>query len=144
MPQLRGEMKNIIRTASFFLMLPSIVPLFAQATKPCTASFRLSDDEAQILLYVTPEAIAARQAGTDVDIERSEPTLQYPAADFFAGTLVSQKPTPGSVLGNGILGTFVVNRHTGEVESIGDFTTVKGKELNRIRGWLLHAHRTVK
>lgn len=125
---------------SLFVMFLSVVPLFAQDKKPCISTIRLSDDEAQILLYMTPEAIAARQAGADVDIERSEPTQQFPAADFFAATLVSQKPTSGSVLGNGILGTFVVNRHTGEVESTGDFTTVKGKELNRVRAWLLHAH----
>lgn len=122
------------------MMLLSIVPLFAQAKKACSSPIHLSDDEAQILLYMTPEAIAARQAGTDVDIERSKPTKQYPAVDFFAATLVSQKPTAGSVLGNGMLGTFAVNRHTGEVESTGDFTAVTGQELKRVRAWLLHAH----
>lgn len=131
-------MKNFVGVVCLFSVLLGEVPLFAQATKPCTSSFRLSDDEAQILLYMTPAAVAARQAGTDVDIERSKPTRQYPAADFFSATLVSREPTSGSVLNNGILGAFVVNKHTGEVESTGDFTTVKGKELNRVRAWILH------
>jgi hypothetical protein len=133
-------MKKFIRTISLLSVLLGVAPLFAQIAKPCTSSFRLSDDEAQILLYMTPEAVTARKAGTDVDIERSAPTQQYPAADFFSATLVSRKPTAGSVLGNGVLGTFSVNRHTGEVESTGDFTTVKGRELDRVRAWLLHSH----
>jgi hypothetical protein len=140
---IEGAVKNIVRIIPLALLL-NITPLSAQTPKPCGLTFRLSDDEAQILLYVTPAAIAARQEGTDVDIERSEPTQRYPAVDFFTATLVSRKPTSGSVLGNGILGTFVVDRRTGEVESIGDFTPVKGKELDRIRGWLLHAHCTTK
>lgn len=131
-------MKTVIGLLSFILL--ACAPLLAQTSKPCIASVRLSDDEAQILLYMTPEAVTARRAGTDVDIEHSGPTQQYPEADFFSATLVSRKPTSGSVLGNGILGTFTVNRHTGEVESTGDFTTVKGNELNRVRVWLLHAH----
>ncbi len=131
-------MKIVIGILSFIFL--ACVPLLGQTSKPCTASIRLSDDEAQILLYMTPEAVAARKAGTDVDIEHSASTQQYPEADFFSATLVSKKPTSGSVLGNGILGTFTVNRHTGEVESTGDFTTVKGNELNRVRVWLLHAH----
>lgn len=131
-------MKTVIGILSSIFL--ACVPSLAQTSKPCTASIRLSDDEAQILLYMTPEAVADRKAGTDVDIERSAPTPQYPEADFFSSTLVSRKPTSGSVLANGMLGTFAVNRHTGKVESTVDFTTVKGNELHRVRAWLLHAH----
>lgn len=135
-------MKNVIRTAPLLLAftLGSGIQSFARAAQPCPANLRLSDDEAQILLYMTPAAIDARNAGTDVDIERSESTQEYPAADFFAATLVSQERTRNSVLGNGVLGVFVVDRRTGEVQSMGNFKAVKGKELDRVRGWLIHAH----
>jgi hypothetical protein len=125
-------------------MLLSFTPLDGSSGKPCSSKLRLSDDEAQILLYMTPAAIAARQEGTDVDIERAEPTREYPATDFLSATLVSDKPTSGSVLGNGILGTFIVDRRTGEVESGAAFERVEGKELKRVRPWLLHAHCTSK
>jgi hypothetical protein len=133
-------MRTVIKAAFTLLLCPWTVPLFAQSAKPCGSVVSLTDDEAQILLYMTPGAVAARRAGTDVDIERSEPTQQYPNSEFFAATLVSRKPTAGSVLGNGVLGTFAVDRRTGEVESTGDFTPVKGQELTRVRMWLLHAH----
>jgi hypothetical protein len=119
----------------------SIVPVQPTlAQRACSASSRLSDDDARILLYVTPVAINARTAGTDVDIEVSAPSGQYPVNDFFVAALVSQKPVGASTLGNGILGYFSVNRRTAEVKSTVDFTPVNGKELERIRAWLLHAH----
>jgi hypothetical protein len=106
----------------------------------CECTARLSDDEARILLYVVPASVAARRAGTDVDIEKSEPTAQYPASDFFVAALVSRKPTSGSALANGILGYFAVDKRTGAVESTVDLEAVHGKELSRVQGWLRHAH----
>lgn len=137
-------MKNLFDNAIAFVMLLGIVSLSAQTKISCASQVILSDDEARILLYMTPEAIGARQAGTDVEIEHSQPTRQYPAEDYFLATVVSQKPTSASVLGNGILGTFIVNRHTGEIKSMGDFATVNGKEMDRVRAWLLHVHCTQK
>lgn len=133
-------MKNSTRILLLSLLLVCGIPLQAQIAKSCVSAFRLTNDEAKILLYMTPTAIAARRAGTDVDIEPSKPTQQYPAADFFLATLVSQKPIRGSVLGNGILGAFVVDKRTGEVYFMGDFKLVQGKVLDRVRGWLLHSH----
>jgi hypothetical protein len=99
------------------------------AQSACSGPSRLTDDDARILLYLTPAAVDARNAGTDVDIEKSEPSTQFPANEFFVAALVTQKPTGASVLGNGILGYFAVDKRTGEVEFTSDFTTVKGKEL---------------
>lgn len=133
-------MKTLITILPLCLLFVSGIPLPAQTTKSCISSFRLTNDEARILLYLTPSAIDARRAGTDVDIEPSKPTGQYPAVDFFLATLVSQKPTQGSALGNGILGAFIVDKHTGEVVFMGDFKPVHGRALERVRGWLLHSH----
>ena len=106
------------------------------AQPTCATSSRLTDDDARILLYVTPAAVEARTHGTDVDIEKSAPSAQFPAGDFFVAALVSQRPTGASALGNGILGYFAVDKRTGAVE----LTSVKGKELDRVRAWLLPAH----
>lgn len=121
------------------LLLAGCNYLSAQVIRACSPS-RLTDDDAQILLYVTPAAVAVRRVGTDVDIQRSRPTPQFPADDFFVAALVSQKPTDQSVLGNGILGYYAVDKRTGEVESTGDFRPVKGKELGRVQVWLRHSH----
>jgi hypothetical protein len=106
----------------------------------CATPSKLTDDEARILLYVTPAAVSARRAGTDVDIEKSSPTKQFPAPDYFVAEIISQGPTGGGVLGNGILGYFAVDRRTASVEFLGDFTPVKGKELARVQQWIRNAH----
>jgi hypothetical protein len=127
----------------YALMLTVLMGIvLAQPTRAqfaCSASSPLSDDDARILLYVTPAAIDARKAGTDVDIEKSAPSAQYPTKNYFVAALVSQKPTEAGTLGNGILGYFAVNKRTGEVKSTVDFALVTGKELERIRAWLFHA-----
>jgi hypothetical protein len=134
------ELKSPVNNVFVLLSLLCIAPLSAQTVPHCSAEIRLTDDEAEILLYVSPAAISVRRAGTDVDIERSRPTPQYPASDFFGATLVSRNPTAAGVLGNGVLGTFTVDKRTGEVKSTGDFTPISGKELDRVRAWLVHAH----
>lgn len=132
-------MKTRLYSVLFALAIGIWLAPLPMAQSACSGSSRLTDDDARVLLYVTPAAVDARKAGTDVDIEKSEPSSQFPANDFFVAALVSQKPTGASVLGNGILGYFAVDKRTGEVESTGDFTSVKGKELSRVRTWLLHS-----
>ena len=106
----------------------------------CGAPSRLTDDDARILLYVVPAAVEARRAGTDVDIEKSDSTKQFPDSDYFAAALVAQKPTSSSSLGNGILGYFAVDKRSGLVESISNFIPVNGMELSRVQNWIRHAH----
>jgi hypothetical protein len=122
------------------LMISISATLTAEDPPARCASSRLTDDDARILLYVSPAAVDARRAGTDVDIEQSDPSEQFPASIYFVAAVVSQKPTSGSVLGNGILGYFAVDKRTAIVESTSDFTPVEGKELMRIQGWMRHAH----
>ncbi len=112
----------------------------AGAAPPCSASSKLTDDDARILLYVAPASVAARQDGTDVDIEPSAATEQFPASVYFVAALVSQKPTSGSVLGNGILGYFAVDKRSGAVESTSDFSPVSGRELSRVQALVRHSH----
>jgi hypothetical protein len=116
------------------------LPVVAAGSDACSETSKLTDDEARILLYVSPVAISARNAGTDIDIEKSATTKQFPADDYFVAAIVSQKPTGGGVLGNGILGYFAVDKRTASVESTSDFTPVKGKELARIQVWIRNIH----
>ena len=118
-----------------------VAPVFclAQAPSACSTS-KLTDDDARILLYVTPAAVAARKAWTDVEMEQSNPSKQFPAGDYFVAALVSRRPTENSVLGNGILGNFAVDKRSAEVQSLGDFTPVRGRELQRVQSWMRHGH----
>jgi len=113
--------------------------VWPQAPSACSTS-KLTDDDARILLYVTPAAVAARKAGTDVDVEESKPSKELPAPNYFVATLVSQRPTRDSVLGNGILGSFAVDKRSGAVESLSNFTPVRGSELQRVQSWMRHGH----
>jgi hypothetical protein len=122
------------------LLLGSSLMQPAVARRACSDSSRLSDDDARILLYVTPAAIDARTAGTDIDIEKSAPSAQYPAAEFFVAALLAQRPTGATALGSGILGYFAVNKRTGEVQSTVDFRSVNGNVLDHIRALLIRTH----
>ncbi len=125
---------------TLFIALSISVGLAAQTGHSCSLASRLTDDEARILLYVTPAAIQARLNGTDVDMEPSAPSKQYPANSFFVAALISRSPKGGGVLGNGILGYFAVNRQNGDVESTTDFSPVSGNELSRVQGWMRRSH----
>jgi hypothetical protein len=128
-----------INTTLFGIMLALFSPAVLAGTE-CASPSKLTDDEAKILLYVTPAAVSARGTGTDVDIEKSSPTKQFPAQDYFVAEVVSQGSAGGGVLGNGVLGYFAVDRRTASVEFLGDFTLVKGKELARVQQWIRNAH----
>jgi len=101
---------------------------------------KLTDDDARILLYATPIAVSARKNGTDVDIKESGTFEEFPTADFLVAAIVSQRPTSNSVLGNGIMGYFAVDKRSGSVELLGDFAEVKGGELGRVQEWLRKEH----
>ena len=122
-----------------FLMIVGCQLVRPQGSSACRTS-KLTDDDARILLYVTPAAVEARKAGTDVDLEQSKPSKEFPAADYFVAALVSQRPTSNSFLGNGILGYFVVDKRNGEVQSLNNFSPVSGGELQHVQSWMRHGH----
>jgi hypothetical protein len=122
------------------LMTLASVGVAVHGAETCSEASRLTDEEARILLYVTPAAVSARETGTDVDVEKSPPTKQFPADRYFVGVVISQEPTGGGLLGNGILGYFAVDKRTASVAFVGDFTPVRGKELARIQEWMRRAH----
>ncbi len=133
-------MKTHARSVAMSLLMFVSLPVLAAVSDACSEASKLTDDEARILLYVSPVAISARNAGTDIDIEKSAPTKQFPADDYFVAAIVSQEPAGGGVLGNGILGYFAVDRRTASVESTSDFAPVNGKELTRVQVWIRRIH----
>ena len=122
-----------------FLLLPLFLifksqPISAQGNNACVPS-RLTDDDARILLYATPDAISVRKSGTDVDIEEDTGfKKEYPPTNYFVAWLVSRK---GDMPGRGY---FAVDKRSAVVESLSDFTEVKGAELMRIQEWMRHGH----
>jgi len=124
---------NMIATGLLFLMLTlGVSP--AQAAVKCSPT-ALGDDDARILIYVSPVAETAREQGAKVDIKDSEPPKKYPASDYFVGTVVSHK-----FFGDDNLGHFVVNRRTGSVMALGKSAEVKGAELMRIQNLMRLEH----
>lgn len=131
------KLYNILFFIFFFISI-GIHNAFAQ-NGGCLPS-ELTDDEARILIYMTPIAINAWSHGADVNIEQSKASEEFPAPDYFVAAVVTQKPTSNSVLGNGILGYFSVDKHSAVVESLSDFTEVKSIELMHIQNWMRHEH----
>ncbi len=89
----------------------------------------LDDAEASQLLKQTPDALRVRPHALEV-----QPSSR-PAPHTFAGALISRTPGDGA-LDNGLLGCFSVDRRTGEVTAMADFTTVHGPSLATARAAL--------
>lgn len=106
----------------------------ARAATKCTPT-KLVDDDARILIYVSPMAESARNQGAKVDIKDSEPSKKYPASDYLVGGIVSHK-----LFGDDILGYFAVNKRTGTVTALGNAAEVKGAELMRIQDLMRLEH----
>lgn len=96
----------------------------------------LSDVQAVRLLLSTPAALGVRPHG--VDVEASPPSPSLPASRAFSGALVSRTPGDGA-LDNGLLGYFAVDRRTGAVTALADFSPVRGAALSRARAALCRA-----
>lgn len=124
---------RIFASYSFFLLL-AFYGSCVQASSKCAAT-RLSDDDARILLYVSPLAESARKKGADVDIKDAAPSGKYPAPDYFVGAIVSKK-----FLSTAIVGNFVVDKRHGTVRALGNATEVKGIELMRIQNLMRLEH----
>ena len=102
----------------------------AHRSPSCVFRPGLSDVEAVRLLKQTPAALGVRPHA--VEVEASPPSSALPRSRTFSGALVSRAPDDGA-LDNGLLGYFAVDRRTGAVTSLADFSTVRGAALSRLR-----------
>ncbi len=127
-------MKTNTYTSYLFFLVLAFNGNYAQASPNCSST-KLTDDDARILLYVSPVAESARKKGAEVDIKATEPSKKYPASDYFVAAIVSQK-----LFGKSILGNFAVNKRSGTVNALGNVTEIKGVELMRIQKLMRREH----
>lgn len=133
-------MKKCLQCLIAFLM--SFIVPFVESTNgaECLNRSKLNDREAESLLMVTPQFIEAGKEGGGIDIMRSDPSTSYPAPDFFVASIVTRLPTDKSFLGNGIVGYFVVDKGTAEVDTMADFSEVTGVKLRSLQKKLRQKH----
>lgn len=130
------------KIASIALLIGAVCPILSPArTKPslvrATSPETIALHEAEILIYLLPEARETRKRGMDIGWEL-ETSPQLNQQDFFVFWVVNakRKHPHGSVT----IGFFSVNRHTADVWSndLGKF--VSTTELSGIQKILRTAH----
>ena len=114
---------------------------FAHAGSICVAS-RLSDDEASQLVMHVPDAIRAEHAGGKLYTLDYAPDINY-RKDLF---IFFELHTKGdgvktTLLENGLIGYFAVNKITGQVfNGLPEFGAITGKSLSKLQSKLRSAH----
>jgi hypothetical protein len=99
---------------SLFVILSAFAgfSLATQSAKLATSAEQIAPHEAEILIYLLPQAQELRKQGMDVGWElQTSPKLNQP--DFYTYWLVNSKRP--NVEGSVTLGYFSVNKHTAEV-----------------------------
>ena len=108
----------------------------AAASAPCSPT-PLSQSEARDLVLAIPAAITARAAGGDVQARPSGPESKL----FYTFMLLTNGKEPATLLDNGLLGYFAVNRRTGRVvEATAGEETMRGETLEGLQKRLRSRH----
>lgn len=102
----------VIPLALVATMLAFEPPVWAQPRSSAQAATLLTEEEAEILIYVMPDSQAERKAGKDV-AWTPETNNEYDLANFYYFWVVGtgERKAPGSIT----VGYFAVNKHTGDV-----------------------------
>src|SRR5438270_4062052 len=110
-----------------------------QRPKSCSPT-HISRDEAEKLLAVVPEALAAKHAGGKLTFVNWEAGSDYNVNAFYLFQVLSTA-TSTTVLDSGIIGYFGVNKLTGEVVELNsDKPLVDGTDLKRMQVSLRAKH----
>jgi len=107
----------------------------AACAQPSCKPTLLSHEEAEQLVLLVPEALAAKKLGGKLSTEDEGAD----AAEFYSFMLNSTVSTPTTPLGNGMLGHFSVSKKTGRVLNIADEDVVS-KELGELQRKLRAKH----
>lgn len=131
--------QRLIFVATFFIFFFAPVhPVICQTT--CSPSV-LSRHEAQGLLRVIPEALAASKVGGKLSVVDWSPGPHYRLDEFYFYELLSTKSPPTTPLGNGVIGYFGVNKFTGQVVELNSpDPAVQGTNLERMQTRLRAQH----
>ena len=105
-------------------------PGSTQARSTAKPSTLLTEEEAEILIYVMPDAEAERKAGKDV-AWTPEVNKEYDLANFYEFWVVGtgQREAPGSIT----VGYFAVNKHTGDVWEVASGEHIAGPQLSGVQ-----------
>lgn len=123
------------------LVIPLIVVPNAQSKTSCTAT-PFSREEAKYLLTFIPQAVIARRAGSKIEAVNWNPGPSYRKDLFFFYLLLaSGSGMHTTMLDNGVIGYFAVNKVTGRVVGgpSGD-QTIEGEALMRVQTKLRTEH----
>lgn len=97
---------------------------------------KISRHEAEILIYLLPEAVEIRREGMDVGWEFQDSDA-YNQKDFYIFWVYNRDRTgTGSIT----IGYFAVNKHNADVWDLDFERLVAGKEIERVQGILRKAH----
>jgi hypothetical protein len=121
-----------------FVLLPVIagLELASQCAPHAALPEQIAPYEAEILIYMLPEAQELRSQGMDVGWER-ETSPKLNQRDFYTFWVVNSKRP--NVQGSVTVGHFSVNKHTAEVWDDND-KRVESSELTGIARILRQAH----
>ena len=109
------------------------------AAAPCTAT-ALSKAEARMLMLKIPEAILIRGTGGTVEPTDSDAKGTYPHSIFY-NFMLQTSNTQGTLLDNGLIGYYAVNRISGGVVNLMlDPGEVLGPELTKAQLLLRKKH----
>jgi len=113
---------------------------FDPVTPNCQASCAarlLTKQDAQVLLGVIPQALAAKRIGGKVSIVDWSPGADFRSDMYYFYEVLSSRSTDTIPLGNGVIGYFGVNKFNGQVVELNsDRAAVKGEELKRLQSRL--------
>ena len=130
MPNTAKLRHAIIPLALLATMLSFESPGRAQAPSRAKSSTLLTKEEAEILIYVMPDAEAERKAGKDV-AWTPEVNKEYDLANFYYFWVVGSGPRkePGSIT----VGYFAVNKHTGDLWEVTNAEHIAGSQLSGVQ-----------
>ena len=110
---------------------------WAHAQSSAKNSPLITREEAEILIYVMPDAEAERKAGKDV-AWTPEVNKQYDLANFYYFWVVGagQRKEPGSIT----VGYFAVNKHTGDMWETVNTEHITGPQLSGVQKIIREHH----
>src|SRR5258708_25352859 len=111
--------------------------LAAQSAKQTTSPEQIAPHEAEILIYLLPQAQELRKHGMDVGWEL-QTSLKLNQRDFYTYWVVNSKRP--NVEGSVTVGYFSVNKHTAEVCDENNEKVVDAGELEGVERILRRAH----
>jgi hypothetical protein len=100
------------------LLLSVICATTARSGNSCVPT-HLSQKEAQRLVLTIPDAVAARKLGSKLSAVNYDPGPTYSHEQFYYFMLLSSM-TKATLLDNGIIGYFSVNKATGRILDVAD------------------------